>query len=927
MMFGVPPSGGKFLVAWFFRLKAVLQTGATVKPHLWLIKFIGIIVPRRLRASWRQEWEAELEYRESLLADWDKLDWRNKLALLWHSLGALMDALWLQPRRWEDEMFQDLRFGVRMLLKNPGFALVAIATLALGIGANTAIFSVVNGVLLRPLPYDEPERLLFVTEHGSSGGEMGISYPNFLDWHARNRVFERIGFFNSGSYKLTAGGETEGVSAGEVTADMFAALRVNAALGRVFTNEDDKPGAAPVVLLSHGLWQRRFGGNPQVVGKTITLEGYLYTVIGVAPKEFSFPSGAELWVSAGLKAAHSPDWQLRGNHPNFYAVARLKPGVTLEQARADLDSIAANLEMEYPETNLGQRVRMIPLLENYVRNIRPALRILLGAVSFVLLIACANVASLMLARATGRQKEMAVRAALGAGRMRIIRQLLAETILLSLLGGGLGLAIGQWSVKVILALSPGTTIPRIGEIRLDNRVLLFTAAVSLLTGIIFGLLPALQASRPNVQEALKETGLPSLGAPSHKGRLRSVLLVAQIALTLVLLVCAGLLIRSFQQLHRVAPGFDYENLMTFGIELPPRKYPEFEQQIKLYQQVSQRLSGLPGVQSVGLSTMRLPLSAGGWRTGFMVEGEPALPPSQRPSMDASVVDANYFKTMKIPLLSGRWFNEHDDRSHLTPENTKGMNALQRLVAGLRSVIIDKEFARRYWPNGDAIGQRIRLGNSDAGAVVTVVGIVGRVKMEGLSDISNRVQGYFPYLQFPFVPDIVVRTQTPPETSIAAVRQEVRAIDSELQISNIRTMEQIRAKSIEPQRFNLTLLGIFAGIALALALVGIYGVMAYVVAQRTHEIGIRMALGASPGQVLKLVVGQGMTMVGLGMTIGMIAAFGLTRLMRDLVFGVSATDPVTFGAVPLLLVCAALLACYLPARRATKIDPLVALRHE
>jgi putative ABC transport system permease protein len=826
-----------------------------------------------------------------------------------------------------ETLMQDLRFGLRMMLKNPGFTLIAVITLALGIGANTAIFSVVNGVLLRPLPYDEPERLLFVTEHGSSGGEMGISYPNFIDWRARNRVFERIGFFTSGGYKLTAGGETEGVSAGEVTADLFAALRVNAALGRVFTNEDDKPGAAPVVLLSHGLWQRRFGGNPQVVGKSITLDGYLYTVIGVAPKEFSFPSGAELWVSAGLKAAHSSDWQLRGNHPNFYAVARLKPGVTLEQARADLDSIAANLEKQYPETNMGQRVRMIPLLENYVRNIRPALQILLGAVSFVLLIDCANVASLMLARATARQKEMAVRAALGAGRMRIIRQLLTESILLALLGGGLGLAIGQWSVKIILAISQGTTIPRVGEIRLDNRVLLFTAAVSLLTGIFFGLLPALQASRPNVQEALKKTGLPPRGAPGHKGRLRSGLLVAQIALTLVLLVGAGLLIRSFQQLHRVAPGFDYENLMTFGIEWPPRKYPELEQQIRLYQEVSQRLSALPGVQSVGLSSLRLPLSAGGWRTKFMVEGEPALPPSQRPGMDASVVDANYFKTMRIPLLRGRWFNEHDDRSHLTQENTKGMNAVQRLVAGLRSVIIDEEFARRYWANGDAIGKRIRLGDSDAGAVVTVVGIVGRVKMEGLSDESNRVQGYFPYLQFPFGPAIVVRTQTAPETLIAAVRQEVRAIDSELQISNIRTMEQIRAKSIAPQRFNLALLGIFAGIALALALVGIYGVMAYVVAQRTHEIGIRMALGASPGQVLKLVVGQGMALAGVGVMLGLVAAFGLTRLMKSLLFGVSATDPVTFAAIPLVLVGVALIACYMPARRASKVEPLEALRHE
>jgi predicted permease len=898
--------------------------------RIFFHRLLGLFLRRKLERELEEEIHAHLEMQveDNLRQGMSLEDARRAARLKFGGVEQAKEAYRDRGRLgWIESLWQDLRYGVRMLLKNPGLTLIAIITLALGIGANTAIFSVVNGVLLRPLPYDEPERLLFVAEHGSSGGEMGISYPNFIDWRARNRVFERIGFFNSGGYKLTAGGETENVSAGEISADLFPALRVNAALGRVFTDDDDKPGAAPVVLLSHGLWQRRFGGNPEVVGKGITLDGYLYTVIGVAPKDFSFPSGAELWVSAGLKAAVISEWRLRGNHPNFYAVARLKPGVTLEQARADMNSIAANLEKQYPETNMGQRVRMIPLLENYVRNIRPALRILLGAVSFVLLIACANVASLMLARATAREKEMAVRAALGAGRMRIIRQLLTESILLALLGGWLGLAIGQWSVKIILAISPEATIPRIGEIRLDNRVLLFTAAVSLLTGIFFGLLPALQASRPNVQEALKKAGLPLRGAPGHKGRLRSGLLVAQIALTLVLLVGAGLLIRSFQRLQGVATGFDYENLMTFGIEWPPRKYPEPERQIRLYQEVSQRLSALPGVQSVGLSSLRLPLSAGGWKTGFMVEGEPALPPSQRPIMDASVVDANYFKTMRIPLLRGRWFNGHDDRSHLTQENTKGMNGVQKLVAGLRSVVIDEEFARKYWANGDAIGKRIRIGNSDAGAVVTVVGIVGRVKMEGLSDESNRVQGYFPYLQFPFGPAIVVRTQTAPETLIAAVRQEVRAIDSELQISDMRTMEQIRAKSIAPQRFNLALLGIFAGIALALALVGIYGVMSYLVTQRMQEIGIRMALGAQARDVLRLVIGQGMRLALLGVSIGLASALALTRLLKALLFGVSTTDPLTFVVIGLALTLVALLACWIPAWRATKIDPIITLKCE
>jgi len=895
--------------------------------HIWLIYLIGVIVPRRLRADWRQEWEAELRYREELLADWEMLDRRNKFGLLWHSLGAFADALWLQPRRWEDEMLQDLRFGLRLLLKNPGFTLIAVITLALGIGANTAIFSIVNGVLLRPLPYKEPERLLFLSERGSNREEMGISYPNYTDWRARNRTLEHIGVFIGGYYNLRVGGETERVSAGQVTADLFSALRVNAVLGRVFTNEDDNPGAAPVALLSHGLWQRRFAGNPQVPGQNISLDGYAYTVIGVAPKEFIFPSGVELWVSAGLMAAHRPDWQLRGNHPGIYAVARLKHGVTIEQARADLDSIAVSLEKQYPDTNSGQRVRMVPLLDNYVHNLLPALRILLGAVSFVLLIACVNVASLMLARATARRKEMAVRAALGAGRLRIIRQLLTESLLLAMLGGGLGLVIAQWGVKMILAISSATTLPRAGEIRIDNRVLLFTAAVSLLTGILFGLLPALQASRPNLQEALKQTWQSARSGTGHKQWHRGGLLIAEIALTLALLDGAGLLIRSFWLLHQVPTGFDYEKVMTFSIALTPGKYPDLEQQIRFYRQVSERISALPGVQAVGLSSLRLPLSAGGWSTIFMIEGQPVSPQTQWPQMDAGVVDASYFKAMKIPLLRGRWFNEHDDRSHLTQENTKGMNAFQRLVAGLRSVIIDEEFAKRYWPGGDAIGKRVRIGGTNPGAIVTVVGIVGRVKMGGLSNESNRVQGYFPYLQFPFGPTVIVRTQTAPETFMAAVRKEVRAIDSEQPIYDFRTLEQIRAESIAPQRMNLAMMGVFAGIALVLSFVGIYGVMAYVVTQRTHEIGIRIALGASAGQVLKLVMGQGMTIAGLGVMLGLVAAFGLTRLMKGLLFGVSATDPLTFTGIVILLTSVALLACYLPARRATKVDPLIALRHE
>src|SRR5215510_2364673 len=824
--------------------------------------------------------------------------------------------------RFLETLAQDMRYGLRMMARNPGFTAVAVFTLALGIGANTAIFSVVNGALLKPLPYEESERLVFVAELSANGRQESISYPNFTDWRAQNRVFERIGIFTSFDYTLTVNGEAEVVVAGEVTADLFAALRVNAAIGRVLTNEDDRPNAAPVVVLSHDLWRRVFNGDPQVVGRRILLGGYGYTVIGVAPRGFSVPSGAAIWVSAGLKAFHRPDWQRRGNYPYFYGIARLKPGVTLEQARSDLDNVAVGLEKQYPDTNKGRRVRIIPLLENYVGDTRPALRILMGAVGFVLLIACANVASLALARATVRTTEMAVRAALGASAWRIVRQLLTESGLLAMLGGGAGLVIAQWGVKLILAAAPSGAVPRAGEIRIDNRVLLFAAAATAITGVLSGLLPALRTSRPDIQGALKETGH---GARGHKQWLRSGLLVAEIALTMVLLVGAGLLIRSFWHLRQVATGFDYDRLLTFNIALSPGKYPELEQQIRFFQQVSERISALPGVESVGLSS-RLPLRGGGWQARFLVEGQPTPDLSQWTAMDASVVDANYFKTMKIPLIGGRWFNERDDRSHLTQEATKGMNALQKFVGGLRAMIIDEEFAKRHFPNGDAIGKRIRINGEDPkDPVVTVVGIVGLVRMEGLSRESNRVQGYFPFLQLPFGPTIIVRTRTSPESLMAAVRRQVREVDPLQPISDVSSLEEIRSESIARERFILALVGSFAAIAFILAMVGIYGLMSYSVTRRTREIGIRVALGAQASDVRRLVLRQGLALALAGVAIGLAGAFSLTRLMKTLLFEVSATDPLSFASIAVLLTATALLACYLPARRATKVDPKVALR--
>jgi putative ABC transport system permease protein len=832
------------------------------------------------------------------------------------TFGGSMQTLW-----------QDLRYGARMLLKNPSFTLIAALTLALGIGANTAIFSVVNSVLLKPLPYEEPDRLTLLTEYGANFGEMSISYPNFIDWRAQNRVFEKIGVYNRGNYNLTGGGDPERLLVAQMSADVFDALRVKAALGRVYTNDEDKPGANPVVVLSHGLWQRRFGADSSIIGRSLTLNDRGYTVIGVMPRGFLFPSRVEMWTPVG-PLSDQESWKQRGNHPGLYALARLKPGVTLEQARADMKNVTAALEKQYPDSNTGNSATIISLMENYVSDVRRALYVLSGAVGFVLLIACANVASLTLARASTRQREMAVRAALGAGRWRIVRQLLTESALLALIGGALGLGFAQWGVAAILAISPEGAIPRVAEIGLDRSVLFFTAAISILTGVVFGLAPALQSSRPDVQEALKEMGR---GATGRRRWLRNVMVVLEIAMTLVLLVGAGLTIRSFFRLQQVNPGFATDNTLSFALSLPERNYPDtdLDKRVNFFNQVKEKIAALPGVQSVGLSS-GLPLGSNGWQTSFTVVGRPDPPPAQAPSMEACVADTGYFETMRIPLLRGRWFDETDNRSHLRPEDLKGKTPIQQFVAGLRSIVIDDEFARRHWPNENPIGKQIRMGRSGDpfATMITVVGVVGRVKMEGLRNNSDRVQGYFPFRQFPFGGMIfTVRTTLDPESLVASVRRQAQAVDPNQPIYEIRTLERLRAESIAPERLNLTLLGVFAAVALVLALVGIYGVISWSVTQQTREIGVRIALGAQTGAVLRLVVGRGMTLVGLGIALGLFGAALLTRLMAALLFEVSATDPVTFVSITLLLAGVALLACLVPARRATKVDPMVVLKCE
>ena len=818
-------------------------------------------------------------------------------------------------------IWQDVRYATRMLLKHPGITFIVIVALALGIGANTAIFSVVNAVLLQPLPYEESDRLVFLTESTATVDEMSLAYPNFMDWRAQNHVFDKIGVYNRQSYNLTGAGEAERIITGQVSADLFSALRVNAQLGRVFTNEEDKPGATPVVVLSHALWQRRFGGQANIINQALTLNGKSYTVIGVMPQGYQFPSRAEMWVPVGQLSGDAT-WRQRSNHMGLWAVARLKPGVSLASAQADMENIALNLERQYPDINAGSRVKIQPLIEVFVSEIRRALWVLFAAVAFVLLIACANIANLLLARASARQKEMAIRSAMGAGRWRIVRQLLTESVLLALVGGSFGLLLARWGIDLILYVSPDA-IPRSKEISLNWRVMSFTIGVSCVTGVLFGLVPALQSGGVNVHKTLKETGRGVTG----RHWLRSSLVVVEVAMTLVLLIGAGLMLRSFYRLQNISPGFSYEHVTSFSVSLPAQKYATEAQRADFYKRLLDNSRALPGVEATA-ATSGLPLGNNGWQTSFAVDGRPLPPRDQIPSMSACLVTPDYFRAMNIPLKAGRYFVDSDNRSFLTGKDLSKFNENEKTMAGLNSIIIDEEFARRYWPNEDAVGKRVKLGPQDKLPIVTVVGVVGRVKMEGLRQESNRVQGYFPYAQI-LGSDmtVIVKGSSDPNQMMAAVREQVREIDANQPIYSIRTLNEILAESVAPERLNLTLLGLFAGVALLLAIVGIYGVMSHAVTQRTHEIGIRMAVGAQPRDVFRLVIGQGMMLALIGVAFGLVGAFGLTRLMTTMLFGIAPNDPATFASIALVLTLVALAACYLPGRRATKVDPLVALRYE
>jgi len=885
---------------------------------LWLVRLIGVIVPRRLRADWRQEWEAELRYRELMLEDWDKLNWKTKLDLARRSLGAFWDALLLQPQRSEDEMFQDLRYGARMLLKQPGFTLVAVVTLALGIGANTAIFSVVNGVLLKSLPFPEAERLVTVSETSKEVPVMSVAIPNYLDWRAQQTVFEDLAARMPAGGVLTGSGEPLRVIGRLVTASFFPTLGVKPHIGRFFTEEEDTPDAERMIVLSYGLWQRHFGGDSNLIGKTITYNSESWTVTGVTPANFDFYGQVNLnndfFIPLG-SIANRPYMRDRHSHP-ARVIARMKPGVTVEQALREMKSITARLQSQYPASNTGNSVEVTPLLDDYVGDVREALLVISGAVALVLLIVCANVANLLLARAGLRRKEIAIRLAMGAGRFTIVRQLLVESVMLALAGGAIGLLLAVWGVQFLIQLTPDS-LPRTEDITIDPRVLGFTVFVTLLTGIVFGLAPALQASKVDLNLALKESGRQGSSGAGAK-RLRGVLVVAEVAVSLVLLVGAGLLLKSFRQLTELDPGFDPSNVLTLRLRLPDAKYREPAQAIGFLREVSRRVATLPGVRHLSVASS-FPLGGRASDDGYCVEGQPEpQTPGDWPVASSLSVDENFHQTLQIGLLAGRYLTDRD-----TADSPP-------------VVLVDDAFVGRNFPNQDIVdglGKRLRFGG-DGEPWREIVGVVGHVRLNDLEQ-EGFAQIYRPWTQmnprslaeFSRAMDLIVKTSVAPLSLVDPIKGEVQSIDKDQPLGNVQALESMLVRSVAPRRFNLLLLGIFALIALLLGAVGLYGVMSYAVTQRTREIGIRMALGAQRSDVLRLVVRQGMLLSSIGVLIGLAASFALTRLLKSLLFGVSTTDPAILIIISLLLTAVALLACYVPARRAMKVDPLVALRHE
>ena len=820
-------------------------------------------------------------------------------------------------------MLNDLRYALRQLFKNPGFTLVAILTLALGIGANTAIFSVVNALLLKPLPFPASEQLLAFgmtnTRHTDMQGSLGsLSYPDFFDFREQNRSFSSMAIFRDRSFAVTSDEGAASLRGVKVSAEFFDVLGIKPVLGRSFAREDEKAGGGNggfKVILSHNYWKQHFGGSRDVLGQTVELDRRQHTVVGVMPAGFQFPiqtDPLEFYVTLAEDAANpdgsSPQTEQRGSH-SLSAIARLKPGVTIGQAQADLATIAANLEKQFPDSNSNFGVAMKPLREDLIGDVRTALYVLFGAVICVLLIANANVANLLLARASVRGKEMALRAAMGASRARIIRQLLTESVLLSALGGLLGLLFAQWGTDALIKAVP-QNIPRISTIQLDAVVLCFTLFVSLATGVIFGLVPAWQASHVDLNTSLKSGGRTGSGG-ERKGRLRNGLVVAEVALALILLICAGLLIQSFARLGQVQPGLQTERLLTARVQLPDIAYPKNENIIAFFEQFLPRVRALPGVESAS-AIVPLPLSGSNMVTTFD-DAENPLPDGQRPGAPVRIIGTEYFQTMGIPLRQGRGFDS-SDRYETTPV-----------------VIVNERFAQKFFPGQNVIGKRIKPGfaaDETGEKMREIVGVVGNVKHLALKN-EDSPEMYLPQTQIPFnIMSLVVRTAVAnPAALTSAVRKELATMDSTIPLTSIRVFDEYVSRSLARPRFNALLLSIFAGTALLLTAIGIYGVMAYSVSQRTNEIGIRIALGAGKASIFRLVVGQAMTLVGISVIIGVAGAFAATRLLSSLLFGVSAWDPVTFLSLVILVSVVAFLAAWLPARRAARVDPIIALRAE
>ncbi|HEX8456335.1 MAG TPA: ABC transporter permease [Pyrinomonadaceae bacterium] len=800
-----------------------------------------------------------------------------------------------------ETFLQDLRYGVRMLAKHRAFTFVAVLTLALGIGANTAIFSVVNAVLLRPLPYRDPDKIVYLWERLPQGGEGSVSVPNLRDWQTQNDVFEQIAAYEQGNFSLMGSELPERSAGASVTANFFDVLGVQPQRGRTFAPGEDAAGKHRVIVLSDQLWQRNFGADPAVVNRDVLIGGENYTVVGIMPPGFQFPSRTtELWVPLVFSDSQATS---RGNHA-FSAVGRMKEGVTLEQAQEQMNLIARRLEQQYPDQQINRGIIVGRVQEEIVKSVRPALFVLLGAVGFVLLIACTNVANLLLARATARRREIAIRAALGAGRARLVRQFLTESVLLAVVGGLLGLLVAKWSIQGLLTLTTGV-LPRAGEVGLDMRVLGFTLLLSLLSGIIFGLAPALQTSRADVQDALKDGG--TSGSSPRANWLRGLLAVAQVASAIVLLVGAGLLVKSFVRLQQVESGIRPENVLTMRLTLPAAKYQTTEATTAFYTQLLERVAALPGVEATGAINL-LPVQRSGTNGDVQIVGDPPDPTGRAPLVEFRAATPDYFRALGIPLVAGRFF---------------APPARERVPVA----IVNQTFVRVILNGREPLGKQIQ---SD-GSPVEIVGVVGDVKQTGLT-APPRPEMFLPY-NSPFWQGmtqnmtLVVRASSDPATLTQAIRREVLAIDPAQPVYNVLTMEQVLDESISRQRLNMTLLSIFAVLATVLATVGIYSVMSYLVTQHTREIGIRMALGARPLDVLKLVLGQGLMLTLIGVAVGIGGALALTRLMESLLFGVRATDPLTFVGVSLLLTLVALFACYIPARRATRVDPMVALRYE